>query len=210
MNDDGTTYDDLFIDQQKMMYGLTDKLSFQFRHALACIGDKITIQLTPEMADYIDGYATITIKDLTITYKNLTTKGRLVLNSPSGPNWKEIISGELTTDRSFSMTYTTTDPVTTDPDNPYAITGKGLFYIPMQVKGTDAPYGEAVIHYTVKNNANSEYSGYAKTTFELKTDLEGKKQGIALQITKDLNLLHLVYELGDNTATEPSYSRITK
>ena len=210
MNDDGTFYDDLFIDQQKMMYGLTDKLNFQFRHALACIGDKITIQLTPEMADYIEGYATITIKDLTITYKNLTTKGRLVLNSPSGPNWKEIISGELTTDRSFSMTYTTTDPVTTDPDNPYAITGKGLFYIPMQVKGTDAPYGEAVIHYTVKNNANSEYSGYAKTTFELKTDLEGKKQGIALQITKDLNLLHLVYELGDNTATEPSYSRITK
>lgn len=208
MNDDGTTYDDLFIDQQKMMYGLTDKLNFQFRHALACIGDNITIQLTPEMATYINGYADITVDKLTITYKNLTTKGRLVLNSPSGPNWKEIISGELTTDRSFTMDLKDpnddTKPLTLSA-TAKEITGMGLFYIPMRVKGTEAPYGEAMIHYTVDNHS-TQYSGYAKTTFELSTDLEGKKQGIALLITKDLNLLHQVYEIG-GTATDPSYSR---
>ena len=213
MNDNGTFYDDLFIDQQKGIYDTTGKLNFQFRHALACIGDEITIQLTPEMANYLQGYATITVSKLTITYKNLTTKGRLVLNSPSGPNWKEIISGELTTERTFTKTFDPLLAVTTEANenNGAMIKGQGLFYIPMQVRGTDAPYGEAVINYTVTvTGSGATYSGYAKTTFPLSTSLEGQKQGIALQITKDLNLLHLTYDITDDPATEPSYSRITK
>lgn len=197
--------DELFLDQQKSAYGIKDEMRFAFRHALACIGDKITIQLTPEMAAYVEGYAKIYIDKLTIVYKNLTTKGRLVLNSPSGPNWKEIISGEITTERTFIK----------KPDAPIQLTadvlelssGEGLFYIPMQVKGTEAPYAEVTIDYIVVNNAGSAYSGQATTTFPLKTNFEGQKQGIALQITKDLDLLHLVYALGTQQATEPSYSR---
>ena len=205
INVNGGWDDKLFIDQQKSNYGIKDELNFVFRHALACIGDRITIKMTDEMKTYINGYASIYLDKLTITYKNLTTKGRLVLNSPSGPNWKEIISGEITTERTFVK----------KPDAPILLTtdvtelssGEGLFYIPMQVKGMDAPMAEVTIDYIVINNAGTSYSGQATTTVPLSTNYEGQKQGIALQITKDLDLLHLVYELGDNTATEPSYSR---
>ena len=157
------------------------------------------------MSQYINGYATIKIDKFTINYKNLTTKGRLVLNSPSGPNWKEIISGELTTERTFTKTLENPEALTTAPTE--LSSGEGLFYIPMQVRGTDAPVAEITIDYTITNNANSSYTGQATTTFPLSTTLEGQKQGIALQITKDLDLLHLVYALGTQQATDPSYSR---
>lgn len=196
--------DELFLDQVKPAEVKTT-MRFVFRHALACVGDKITVQLTPEMAAYIDGYATVSIKEVTIVYKNLTTKGRLVLNSPSGPNWKEIISGELTTERTFKKTLTT--PLQLTGAAQELSVGEGLFYIPMQVRGTEAPYAEVTIKYVVKNAANSEYEGETTTNFPLSLTLEGQKQGIALQITKDLDLLHLVYALGTQQATEPSYSR---
>ena len=196
--------DELFIDQVKPAE-VNSTMRFVFRHALACIGDEITVQLSNDMSQYINGYATIKIDKFTINYKNLTTKGRLVLNSPSGPNWKEIISGELTTERTFTKTLENPEALTTAPTE--LSSGEGLFYIPMQVRGTDAPVAEITIDYTITNNANSSYTGQATTTFPLSTTLEGQKQGIALQITKDLDLLHLVYALGTQQATDPSYSR---
>ena len=197
--------DELFIDQQKSSYGTNDKLRFIFRHALACVGDEITIKLGSDMSEYINGYASIMIDKLTINYKNLTTKGRLVLNSPSGPNWKEIISGELTTTRTLVKNLNTPLQLTTAAQE--LSSGEGLFYIPMQLKGTDAPVAEVTIDYTITNNANTLYEGQATTTFTLSTTLEGQKQGSALQITKDLDLLHLTYDITDEPATEPSYSR---
>ena len=197
--------DELFIDQQKSSYGTNDKLRFIFRHALACVGDEITIKLGSDMSEYINGYASIMIDKLTINYKNLTTKGRLVLNSPSGPNWKEIISGELTTTRTLVKNLNTPLQLTTAAQE--LSSGEGLFYIPMQLKGTDAPVAEVTIDYTITNNANTLYEGQATTTFPLSLTFEGQKQGIALQITKDLDLLHLTYDITDDPATEPSYSR---
>jgi hypothetical protein len=201
--------DEMFIDQQKPSNNDNYKMRFIFRHALACIGDEITIQLSPDMSAYINGYATITISKLTINYKNLTTKGRLVLNSPNGPNWKEIVSGELTTTRTFTKELTSPMALTATAQELSA--GEGLFYIPIQVKGTDDPVAEVTISYTVTNPANSVYQGEATTTIPLDLSLEGQKQGIALQITKTLDLQHLTYEIGGvEPATEPSYSRITK
>lgn len=196
--------DELFIDQVKPS-GVKSSMRFVFRHALACIGDQITVQLTSDMATYISGYATVYLDKLTIEYKNLTTKARLVLNSPSGPNWKEIISGELTTTRTYTKQPDTRLELTDTPQELSA--HEGLFYIPLQVRGTDAPVAEVTIDYTVRNNAGTEYKGQATTTIPLSLTFEGQKQAIALQITKDLNLLHLVMPISDDNATQPSFSR---
>ena len=97
--------------------------------------------------------------------------------------------------------------------------GQGLFYIPLQIAGT--PDAEVVISidYTVTIKATSTtFTGTATNSFKLKeqatnkamtTEFAGKKLGIALTLGKDFDLMHEVWLLG-GTATEPSYSRITK
>ena len=195
-----------WLDQQKPNNPIDEKLLFTFRHALACIGDEITIKCSQELANLIAGYATITISQVTIKYQNLTTKGRLVLRCIGSANWKEIISGELTTTRTYTEDVNITFPMdgTTNTTDQTISTGKGLFYIPLQVKGTETPIAEVTITYTV-NNGVSSYSGTSSTSFELDMNQEGKKQGIALQLTETLDLQHLVYTIGTG-ATEPSYS----
>jgi hypothetical protein len=202
---DNTNYTP-WLDQQKPNDPVNNKLTFTFRHALACIGDEITIKCSPELASLVDGYATITIKKVTINYKNLTTKARLVLNSIGSANWKEIVSGELTTTRTYTKdvdiefttgNFTTAQTISTD---------EGLLYIPLRIAGTEAAQAEVTITYTVTNNENSEYSGTGSTTFELNMSMEGQKQGIALQLTENFDLQHLVYTIGSG-ATGPSYSR---
>ena len=197
-----TTYTP-WLDQQKPTDPANGRMKFTFRHALACIGDKITIKCTDALADLIAGYGTITISQVKIDYKNLTTKGRLILKSEDEANWKEIISGEITTTRTYTKDVDITFPSVTTAT---ISEDEGLFYIPLRVAGMDRATAEVTITYTVKNNANSEYTGTSSTTFELDMNMEGKKQGIALQITKDLDLQHLVYVIDDG-ATEPSYSR---
>ena len=197
-----------WTDQQKPNNPIDYKLKFAFRHALSCIGDEITIKCSQELADLIAGYATINISQVKIDYKNLTTKGRLVLRCIGSANWKEIISGEITTTRTYTEDVNITFPMdgTTNTTDQTISTGKGLFYIPLQVKGTETPIAEVTITYTVTNNENHSYSGTASTTFDLDMNMEGKKQGIALQLTKTLDLQHLVYTIGTG-ASEPSYSR---
>ena len=183
------------------------KIKFTFKHALACVGDAIDIKASQELLDKIDGYATVKVNKLTITYKNLTTKARLVLNSVGSANWKEIISGELTTERKYEKELDT--PITFTNTSEQTISeGDGLFYIPLQVKGTEAAYAEIAVDYTVDNGV-SQYNGTATGKFDLDMNLEGKKQAIHLTLTKDLSLEHLVLPLTE-PATEPSYSRLTK
>ena len=199
-------YDDLFYNQTKPYFN--DKLCFVFLHALECIGDVITIQLSKELSDSLAGYATVAVNDVKIVYKNLTTKARLVLNSPSGPNWKEIISGELTTERTVPIP-PLNRTITADPDT--ISEGMGLFYIPKQIAGTDAPCAEVTVDYAIINNNGSLYNGTTSTTFNLDLTMEGHKHGIALILGKDLDLLHLTYPLDPNRkAHEPSYSRQVK
>ena len=205
--------DDLFYDQTKP--DINDKMKFYFEHALSCIGDKITIQLSKELDEYIHGdetsatgkYADIIVSDINIEYENLTTKARLVLNSPSGPNWKEIISGELTTTRTLKLSPMA--ELTAEPKE--VSTGQGLFYIPLLVKGCEPAKAVITVSYTVRNNNGTMYSGKTSTSFFLSMLTDGEKEGIALILGKDLDLLHLTYPIdGTKRATEPSYSRELK
>jgi hypothetical protein len=230
-----------WTDQSKEKFNLgstPDKIVFNFQHALACVADKVTLHLSDELKALITGYSDITINKLTIEYKNMTYKARLVLNPDEvgtnvEPNWKEIISGELVCDRKYTsekypMTNSTTTLASITPAEVLAATattpitvseGQGLFYIPLQIAGT--PDAEVVISidYTVTIKATSTtFTGTATNSFKLKEqainkamtpEFAGKKLGIALTLGKDFDLMHEVWVLG-GTAYEPSYSRITK
>ena len=197
-----------WLDQKKPADPTDAKLTFAFRHALSCIGDEITIKCTGAMANLITNYASITITKIQIDYKNLTTKGHLVLKSTGDANWQEIISGELTTTRTYIKNLDT--PIVFDATNfteeQTISTGDGLFYIPLRIAGTDAANAEVTMTYTVKNNEGSEFAGTATTSFDLDMSAEGTKQGIDLLLTDGLDLQHLVYVIGQG-ASQPSYSR---
>ena len=227
--------------------GITDKVKFTMKHALACIGNEITIRTSGELNGLIKNYSEIIVEGIKIEYKNLTTKARLVLNSADGSaNWKEIISGELTTNRTYLNMFKDANKLTFDgaSETPKHIhylnegtdaggapkaestEGDGMFYIPLQVAGTPKATATVTLYYRVHILAlpdtdpnhlkpmATEAPAEAKATFDLKMEsitpgIEGKKQGIALTLGKDYDLMHLVYTLG-GTATEPSYSRLTK
>ena len=181
-----------------------DKIKFTFKHALSCIGDLISIKMGNDLSDRIAGYATITINKVIINYTNLTSKARLVLNSQETPDWKQIVSGDVTTSRTLTIN-TAVALTTTSTD---ISTGQGLFYIPLQVD--IAPQrADITVEYTVNVTAGGTYTGTATGSFDLSTDVGqiGKKQAIALTLNKDLDLAHLVYALTSDHATEPSYVR---
>ena len=197
-------------------YQYDTSMKFTLKHALACIGDKISIKLSDELVNRIAGYADVTITKVKIDYKNLTTKARLNLNSLGVANWKEIISGELTTTRTYEKDLSASPisfPMGASDNTTEKLISEydGLFYIPLQIRGTEAPYAEVTVYYSIKNNANTEYTnGEAKATFPLDITKEGKRQAVTLTLNKNLDLLHLVYDITTDPATEPSYSRLTK
>lgn len=191
-----------WYDQQKPEYA--NKIKFTFKHALSCIGDLISIKMGNDLSDRIADYATITINKVIINYTNLTSKARLVLNSQETPDWKQIVSGDVTTSRTLTIN---TDVALTTTSTDIS-TGQGLFYIPLQVD--IAPQrADITVEYTVNVTAGGTYTGTATGSFDLSTDVGqiGKKQAIALTLNKDLDLAHLVYALTSDSATEPSYVR---
>ena len=225
-----------WINQKHTDFKVDDKMKFTFEHAMACVGDLVTLKLSDGLKALLNNYSTIKINKLTMEYKNFTNKARLVLNpqfSTTGvePNWKEIISGELTTDRKLE---TEKYPQTNSADALSTITfnygdtseepkklseEQGLLYIPMQIAGTEDAIVTITLDYTITITATGqEIPGTVSSSFKLKeaasgkamtTEMAGKKLGIALTLTDKLDLLHQVYTLG-GTAFEPSYSRLVK
>ena len=147
-------------------------------------------------------------------------------------NWKEIISSELTVSRttgdidkyptsdgekslndvdpakalSFDLTKTT---VTEEAKN--ISEDRGLLYIPIIIAGQPKPTATVTINYTITvTSGGAAFTGDATANIDLEPyhapAYEGKRTALALTLSKDLDLLHLVYILG-GTATEPSYSR---
>ncbi len=119
-------------------------LSFEFQHALACVGNEVTVTASNEMKTYLNGLRVggvnrveLVLKTFSITY-TLTEKGRLVLWSSNGkPHWETInsesglvtrtINYTVPADKvlySYNGTATATDY--TDADH-------GVFYIPIHM-----------------------------------------------------------------------------
>ena len=149
------------------------KVQFKFKHALACVGDKVTTSVSEELGnllkDEVTGNAsldqiTILLNKVSIVY-TLTQKGKLSLAS-STALWKPVMSGEFTTKRTVTVFDGSTSPFTlatiTDAvaANEHSVSDKGVFYIPLQV-GNEPQQATCTIDYTIHRT----FSDASTTTF---------------------------------------------
>jgi hypothetical protein len=142
------------LDQKKPT--IAYRVPFVFNHALACVGDKITIECSSGLKSQIQGRingtitkAKVVVSSLKIEY-TLTSKGRLVLWSKDEANWQTIFSEDpvcmrilnfLKIDDSsddvavhtFDSTDKTGGSTGTATPSPHVIEGKGVYYIPAEL-----------------------------------------------------------------------------
>lgn len=133
------------LDQTKPL-ATNSKVLFDFKHALACVGDKITINSSEGIKNQVDSrvvgsvtQARVVIKSFKIEY-TLTSKARLVLWNQGEPNWQAIFSEAPTCERTVTLVPNATDTelvvyTSGSTGDPYTITGKGVFYIPKDLQG---------------------------------------------------------------------------
>jgi hypothetical protein len=123
------------------------RVPFVFNHALACVGDKITVECSSGLQSQIQGRisgaiigAEVVVTSLKIVY-TLTSKGRLVLWSKDEANWQTIFSEDplctrilkLVPDESGDDVIVAAANATTPSSTPLVIEGKGVYYIPVEL-----------------------------------------------------------------------------
>ena len=190
-----------------------DPMKFTFYHALALIGDKIKIQMTSDLQAQLDGdhNAKVYIDHIDMKFKNLTRKAKLILNSrQNDPNWKPIVSGEVTTTREYTITHqdivkanSQYEPsADSDFDQTWykndaehngvketdgvveLLTKKGLLFIPYQV--ADEPQQvEVTLHYQVLADGMEPFNGQAKSFTNLLNE-NGTVSDILITLGKGL------------------------
>jgi len=179
--------------KQGVQQSLNQKVQFTLKHALACIADEVTVQMSEALYNKMHNDLDISITGLKIEYSNLTTKARLVLNSGEEPNWKEVISGELLTSRTYTSQVITDKTFSKNAEeNPAAMTidsGHGLFYIPLQIAGQPRPQAEITLSYTVTGvGTNGSFTDTVVKVLEFAPGKASKKQNLALTLTENFNL----------------------
>lgn len=189
--------------QTDLMYGVpridcqrqsvNSKVSFQLNHALACMADEVTVQMSDALYLKMKGDLDISITGLKIVYSNLTSKARLVLNSTGEPNWKEVMSGELLTSRTYTSETITGKTFSKDAgSNPEALSidsGHGLFYIPLQIAGQPKPQAEITLSYTVTGvGTNGSFTDTAVKVIDFAPGDASKKQKLVLTLSEYFNL----------------------
>jgi len=135
---------DCVIDARKQ--SVSSRVTFTFKHALASYGDEIVVtcgdalqnDLMAEAASAEGGTVTMTLDKLTLDY-SLIRKGKLYLNSGK---WVEVASEtddpmihRVITMEPGKVVATATASGCTLSD--YSTSGKGVFYIPMNLAGHD-------------------------------------------------------------------------
>jgi len=184
-----------------------EKINFVMKHALACIADSVTVQMSPELYTKMHDSLDISITGLRIVYSNLTNKARLVLNSTTEPIWKEVISGELQTSRTYSKQDITDQKFSKDVAENTVLTideEHGLFYIPMQIEGQPKPEVRVTLSYRVDGlEDHGSFTDSVVTVKQFTIGDAGKKQRLALKLTKDFNLDADIITEADNGISMP-------
>lgn len=104
----GSKYVSPYFDIEKATFD-AKPMKFTFFHALGIVGDKIKIQVSDALQEELNKAenhnARVYIDHIDMKFKNLTRKAKLILNSKQNvPNWKPIVSGEVTTNREYTIT----------------------------------------------------------------------------------------------------------
>lgn len=182
---------DFVRDQQKGDTPST-RVNLNFKHALAAIGDRITVTCDESVADrlkavYEDSPVTLTVTQITLDYL-LTRKGRLVLNGSTQPNWQAVESEDAQVHRTLTfmpnlamVQATSASDSSITPFDSGA--GHGIFYIPIE-SGSSKQQLTTTIHYTISSGAPAVVTeeGEASTTLDL-SFLANASEGRDLNIT---------------------------
>jgi len=216
--DDVTSQVDLLyatpvLDKTKPASTATDaekKVSFKFKHALACVGDKVTTSISEELGNLLKtevaDKASLTkieviLRKVSVVY-TLTQKGKLSLAS-STALWKPVMSGEFTTKRTVTVFDSSTDG---DPQtlatitgevaaNEYSVSDKGVFYIPLQV-GNEPQQATCTIDYTIRRTISgtptpTDFNGSTTKTVNLREaggEIAGAHLNLELQLSDQISI----------------------
>ena len=173
----------------------SNKIDFGFKHALASIGDQITVGVGESVAErlkalYDGSPVTLTVSTITIDYL-LTRKGRLVLNNNGQPNWQAVESEDSKVHRLLTFTpnlvmaqATSASACTTSSFVSEA--GQGVLYIPLE-SGAGKQKVTISAQYTVATDGNDGVisDGTIETTLDLSyisNASEGHNLNITIQI----------------------------
>ena len=158
------------VDQQKNTNN--GKVEFTFKHALACVGDKITTGIKEELGtllqtEFADNASLTKIEvilhQITIDY-TLTQKGKLTLGSKA--RWQPVMSEAPTTTRTVTLDRTastvTLATITSEGVSTHEVTDEnnGVFYIPVQAGG-DEQKATITLDYSIVRT----FSDASTTTF---------------------------------------------
>ncbi len=165
-----------FLKDQTRKYPITSNVvEFDFKHALACIGDRITVSCDESVTTRLKGLYIASNVELTITSINidylLTPKGRLVLNNNSEPNWQAVESGNTKVHRYLSFSpnlvmaqATSSSAVTTTSFE--SDSGQGIFYIPVE-SGSEHQQVTVSIGYRIATAAETIHEGTLRANVAL-------------------------------------------
>ena len=198
------------LDKTKPADNATDeqkKVSFKFKHALACVGDKVTTSISEELGDLLKAEVagnasldqiTILLNKVSIVY-TLTQKGKLSLAS-STALWKPVMSGEFTTKRTVTVFDGSASPFTlatiTDAvaANEHSVSDKGVFYIPLQV-GNEPQQATCTIDYTIHRTfsdaSTTDFNGSTTKTVNLREaggEIAGAHLNLELQLSDQISV----------------------
>lgn len=213
--DDVTSQVDLLyatpvLDKTKPKDDATDeqkKVNFKFKHALACVGDKVTTSISEALGNLLKtevaDKASLTkikviLRKVSVVY-TLTQKGKLSLAS-STASWKPVMSGEFTTKRTVTVFDGSASPFTlatiTDAvaANEHSVSDKGVFYIPLQV-GNEPQQATCTIDYTIHRTfsdaSTTDFNGSTTKTVNLREaggEIAGAHLNLELQLSDQISV----------------------
>ena len=174
------------LDKTKQAVG--DRVTFEFQHALACVGDHVSISMSDELNTAL-GRKTLKLTDVSIDY-TLTAKAKLMLWNNGTANWQPILSENATVVRSVSLLSSGNEEITTT--SPWTDSNHGVFYIPLTV-ADNVQKAEVHISYDVYDENDTKVDELSKSgtvTLKLSDYPDAYKAGKQLDIDiilKNLN-----------------------
>jgi len=169
-------------------------VSMEFGHALACVGDDVTVEVGNGMKAAVDNMvkgtvssAELVLTDISITY-TLAEKGRLILWNDGAANWQPVFSENLTTQRSQDLLENgnyTLYSTSSGSVNTWTYSGDdGIFFIPIEVDSISQK-AEVVLKYKVIVNGSVTFATHeASTVINLGSYAEAGKK-VLLKVVLD-------------------------
>lgn len=183
------------LDQSKPQ--TEDRLRFEFRHALACVGDEVTIACSSAFVnairnEYGGSYDTVEVLVLYAGIEcTLLEKARLTLWNRGEPNWHYVASEGGTVKRSRVFCDSPQELYRYEPDGAVSVRsqcvvkGKGIFYIPLYT-GSDTQTATVTVRYIIrctKDGVSEDFGKNLSSTFTLDEDsADGTKRGIRITL----------------------------